>query len=190
MVRENILGQFVDFSWHCNDQCKIYADTLKVVSWGERKHAPWIKIIDLSKGHCMSGMFKQGTSSFELFSCFFPWPCPVFDDLKFSGYNFRKLSLLFRVVFEITQFNSHNQNMSTKICAIHGDKDTVRWKLRSLAMNLTVSLCSWQSKCELWNRVVNFTPNFIAWEFAKFFATEVHAIRYTAVTVASFWEFF
>ena len=157
---------------------------------GERKHAPWIKIIDLSKGHCMSGMFKQGTSSFELFSWFFPWPCPVFDDLKFSCCNFRKLSLLFRVVFEITQFNSHNQNMSSKICAIHGDKDTVRWKLRSLAMNLTVSLCSWQSKCELWNRVVNFTPNFIAWEFAKFFATEVHAIRYTAVTVASFWEFF
>lgn len=113
-----------------------------------------------------------------------------FHDLKFSCYNFRKFSLLFRVVFEITQFNSHNQNMSTKICAIHGDKDTVRWKLRSFAMNLTVSLCSWQSKCELRNRVVNFTPNFIAWEFAKFFATEVHAIRYTAVTVASFWEIF
>ena len=89
-------------------------------------------------------------------------------DLTFSCYNFRKFSLLFRVVFEITQFNSHNQNMSTKICAIHGDKDTVRWKLRSFAMNLTVSLCSWQSKCELWTRVVNFTPNFIAWEFAKF----------------------
>ena len=33
MVHENILSEFMDFSWHCNDSCKIYADTLKVVSF-------------------------------------------------------------------------------------------------------------------------------------------------------------
>ena len=50
----------------------------------------------------MSGMFKQGASSFELFS----W----------------KSSFCFRVFFNITQVNTHNHCMlPAKICAIHGD---------------------------------------------------------------------
>ena len=53
-------------------------------------------------GHCMSGMFKQGASSFDLFS----W----------------KSSFCIRVFFKITQFNTHNHCMlPAKICAIHGD---------------------------------------------------------------------
>ena len=132
----------------------------------ERKHAPWIKIINLSKGHNMSGMFKQGTSSFELFSWPFPWPSPVFQDLKFSCYNFPKLSFGLGYFFLNNSVQQSQPLTSTKMCVIHGDNiqrlSKVCWKLRSFAMNLTVSLCSWQSKWELWNRLVNLTPHLIA----------------------------
>ena len=110
----------------------------------ERKHAPWIKIINLSKGHNMSGVFKQGTSSFELFSWPFPWPSPVFQDLTFSCYNFPKLSFGLGYFFWNNSVQQSQPLTSTKMCVIHGDNiqrlSKVCWKLRSFAMNLTVSL--------------------------------------------------